>query len=99
MTPQHIVKVDFREISAVEIVCSECKGAVILPVVKENVPQYFACPGCNRQLWGDQGAHFCGTVTRIVKAIAEWQRKDNPPFTLGFSLSDTETQPAAQPPK
>ena len=91
MTPQSVLKVGFSEITAVEVICSECSALVSIPLKTRNVPKHLACPGCNRQLWGDGNEIAYSRVAGIAKALVAWEELQAKGFLLGFSLSTERT--------
>lgn len=91
MTPKSVVQVAFTEIEAIEVTCSECLGAVLIPLHTGNIPKHLACPGCNRQLWGDGQEKVYGRVLATAQALTLWKQLDHKAFTLGFSLPQSAT--------
>jgi len=91
MTPQNTVQIGFQEITAIEVTCSECSGLIRIPLSTRNIPKHLACPGCNRQLWGDGQELAYSRVSGIAKALIAWEEVQAKGFLLGFSLATGKT--------
>jgi len=86
MTPKNLISIDFREITSVEITCTECGGMMTLPVAKENIPVSQSCPGCNKPLWTTADSAVFNNLRDLVFGLSHWQRREENRFRLGFSL-------------
>jgi len=89
VTAQTIVRVDFTELESVEIVCSRCGGAVIVPLPESpsNFPEHLQCPGCNQHWWGEGNERLRALIRNMALSMATWKRTDVP-FKPRFSIPE-----------
>lgn len=87
MTPTTVLRVDFREITAMEVTCSNCSGSATIPLPTDAVRRHLECPGCNTVLWGDGQEKIYSYVNALARSISDWKRREHETFRLGFSLT------------
>ena len=87
VTPKNVIQVAFTEIEMIEITCSACGGSVTVHLKTWNVPTHLACPGCNRQLWGDGQERIYSAVVRLAQSLTAWTNLQHQAFALGFPLA------------
>jgi hypothetical protein len=90
MTIREMLAVDFKDIKALEIVCSECGAKVTLPVPKESLSREVSCLGCKRWFWGKEDDREFQFVSGLLLMLTQVQRHDDKAFRLGFSLEMKE---------
>lgn len=93
MTPKSLIAIDLKELTALEIRCSNCGAVLAIPVIRENIRAAQPCPGCNVQLWDQEDSLLYNTLVNLVASLSSWQRRDEKRFTLGFSLPTESTPP------
>jgi hypothetical protein len=88
MTPKHLIRVNFTEITAVEVVCSNCKAVTSIPIpVKRPLFADLNCIGCNAVFWGRPQERNHDAVALIVQALSNWSNAaDKAIFSLQFSV-------------
>ena len=87
MTPRSTLKVDFKEITAIEVRC-KCGAVTSIPVPKESFNiEHFTCVGCNSMIWFAEtpGSPY-RKVKALIEAVSAWHHVEAAPFTLEFSL-------------
>ena len=84
VTAVNVVRVDVKEIGALQLTCS-CGGEITIPLSQRNIPKYAACPGCNTQWWDGPGKLY-GRLCALTEALVSWNDLDQDKLTLGFSL-------------
>lgn len=93
MTPKSTLSVNFAEIPALEVRCSECTGTIVfpLPLPKQFLQKYLECPSCGKRLWEDTNDPIYASVSGFARALSSL--KDHPLRTvvLGFTLIDKPT--------
>jgi len=91
MTPRSSLRVDFKEIQAIEVRC-KCGSVTSIPVPRNSFEiQHFTCVGCNSMLWFAEtpgGAYR--KVKALIDSISAWHSVEAAPFTLGFSLEASD---------
>jgi uncharacterized protein with PIN domain len=87
MTPQSVWKVELRELSAIEVVCSSCGGSVSIPLTgNREFPRSMNCPGCGKQWWDGTGNPKFMEIYKMVQSIESLQASGSQPFTLQFPV-------------
>jgi len=86
MTAKKLLAIDFREIKALEITCSECGAMLSIPLPKDNITGILNCPGCNRRLWNQTDDEFIRTLS-LIRSLSNWQALPTKVMSLGFSLT------------
>jgi len=86
MTPQQIIRIDAKELTALEVRC-KCGSTMTLPL-QRNLRERLSCVGCNTQLWSGEmeqdKTYF--TVLGLIRSLSLWNDLDQKQFSLGFSL-------------
>jgi len=90
MSPQNIVKVDLRELSVIEVVCSHCKGASVSIPLTGNFPRFMKCPGCDKQWWDGINDPVFMEIVKMVQSIDYLKRSGSKLFTLQLPLTCEE---------
>lgn len=90
MTPKQVLRINLIEIPNLEIACDNCEAAVTFKLPKDSLPRFFSCPGCNKQLWGEEQDPVFKRLFNVMRAISDWQRADGPAFELSFSLTKAD---------
>src|ERR1700693_3974389 len=86
MTPRHVIRVDFREIRAVEVHC-KCGAIMSLPLPKTSINLHVDCMACNATLWYEEmeGGPY-SKVQALMRSLSAWQQVEVRPFSLQFYL-------------
>lgn len=95
MTPKKNIRIDFAEITSVEITC-KCGAAIALPVLMENGEVYVPLPMCNcgfcqKPLWSAQNDLKRLAVAKFIESVGQWKKREQLPAESrpNFSLSIT----------
>lgn len=86
MTPKTTIGVDFRELTSIELKCTNCGAGITIPIRAEYNAASLSCPGCNTHWWGEGRSGLFMNVRDLCQSISNWQRRDDGPFTIGFTL-------------
>jgi hypothetical protein len=90
MTPKNILSVNFTEISALEVRCSECTGTIVfpLPLPRQYLQKHVDCPSCVRRLWEDANDQVYLSVSEFARALGNLKIHPLRTVVLGFTLID-----------
>jgi len=98
MSPQTVWKVELRELSVIEIVCSRCRGAsVSIPLTGiANFPRFMKCPGCNETWWDRIDDPIFREIAGMVQSIDNLKRAGSKLFTLQFPVVGVNSEHEAK---
>jgi hypothetical protein len=84
MTPQTVLKVDVKELAAIEVACSHdnCGGAVTIPL-SGRCPTYMKCPGCNEVWWDENSSsNAYKSLASFFMYLSKLSHAEGLPFRL-----------------
>jgi hypothetical protein len=88
MTAKQVFKVDLAEIPQIEVTCTGCHGAIVLPIPKDiDLSNGIGCPGCNKPLCKSERDEALNAVSGIIQYLSKFQRLKEQRFTLTFSIT------------
>jgi hypothetical protein len=90
MTPKNVLSVNFAEILALEVRCSECTGTIAfpLPLPRQYLQKHMDCPSCGRRLWEDANDQVYVGVSEFARALGNLKTHPFRTIVLGFTLID-----------
>lgn len=92
MTPKSALSVNFAEIPALEVRCSECTGTIAfpLPLPKQYLQKHQDCPSCGRRLWEDANDPTYVSVSEFARALGNLKIHPFRTVVLGFAIIDNQ---------
>jgi hypothetical protein len=88
MSPKNALSVNFAEIAALEVRCSECSGAIAFPIPlpRQFLHKHQDCPSCGRRLWEDANDQTYVSVSEFARALGNLKLHPFRTVALGFTL-------------